>query len=681
MVKLTKDEKINSVVYGEERTDDKKLKLKLKLKVWDKINQMVDVENVNKKNRYSNIFSGDNEVGTFLNKINKQELWELNKIVDEGICAKCGVCSIVCPNQEIIFDDYPYVTIDCPRKGHGSCIDVCPRMSTGSHLIRSELDLKEEYYSTPLFEGNSNKVINYILEKLVDEKKVDGAIFVGNYKWKPVSMIVTDKDGLNDTSKEQYAISALDAINEAAFMGLEKIVVVGLPCQIAGLRNVQNYELKNGHDLEVNAGGITARLPKIEYLISIFCKEKYEHEEMLNVLNKKGISIDDVQNFELTEHKIIVTANDEKVDIFYDEINPSTGCFMCKDFEGELADISIGDTGSGENESTVIIRTEKGCEVKKYLELNEGINFEDLQRLKQVKIDRFQNEIQRRLEEKQYNSYYYLAKYPNLISAPYGLYNIILPTPLAGYYNPDTVIDIAKIAKDFECDLKVTNRENFHYEKVQAKDVEAIMIRLDQIKGLNKYYPSGLLSVCPGEEHCEIGQIDTKELSLKCYEILESVNLNNKFKISIAGCPYPCVNYSLTDFGVFHKKYPITNEENCKGCDRCVQKCRQNAIEVVGDVAKVDYDKCIGCALCFKNCPHDSKEVKFEGYQVHIGGNKAPNYQEALTFEVGSEKEVLKLLKNTLTIMKNERLNNKERLVPLINRIGKDEFLKLLNSL
>lgn len=49
MVKLTKDEKINSVVYGEERTDDKKLKLKLKLKVWDKINQMVDVENVNKK--------------------------------------------------------------------------------------------------------------------------------------------------------------------------------------------------------------------------------------------------------------------------------------------------------------------------------------------------------------------------------------------------------------------------------------------------------------------------------------------------------------------------------------------------------------------------------------------------------------------------------------------------------
>ena len=51
MVKLTKDEKINSVVYGEERTDDKKLKLKLKLKVWDKINQMVDVENVNKKNQ------------------------------------------------------------------------------------------------------------------------------------------------------------------------------------------------------------------------------------------------------------------------------------------------------------------------------------------------------------------------------------------------------------------------------------------------------------------------------------------------------------------------------------------------------------------------------------------------------------------------------------------------------
>lgn len=55
-----------------------------------------------------------------------------------------------------------------------------------------------------------------------------------------------------------------------------------------------------------------------------------------------------------------------------------------------------------------------------------------------------------------------------------------------------------------------------------------------------------------------------------------------------------------------HKNAPDTRRDctaGCLGCGKCVTSCPKQAIEVRGNVARIDYEKCVGCGLCAKNCP------------------------------------------------------------------------------
>ena len=55
-----------------------------------------------------------------------------------------------------------------------------------------------------------------------------------------------------------------------------------------------------------------------------------------------------------------------------------------------------------------------------------------------------------------------------------------------------------------------------------------------------------------------------------------------------------------------HKKAIDTRRDctaGCIGCGMCVRSCEYQAIEVRGNVARVDYNKCVGCGKCAANCP------------------------------------------------------------------------------
>lgn len=41
----------------------------------------------------------------------------------------------------------------------------------------------------------------------------------------------------------------------------------------------------------------------------------------------------------------------------------------------------------------------------------------------------------------------------------------------------------------------------------------------------------------------------------------------------------------------------------CIGCMLCVKQCEFGAIEVVNNIAHIDYDKCVGCGKCAQKCP------------------------------------------------------------------------------
>jgi len=43
---------------------------------------------------------------------------------------------------------------------------------------------------------------------------------------------------------------------------------------------------------------------------------------------------------------------------------------------------------------------------------------------------------------------------------------------------------------------------------------------------------------------------------------------------------------------------------SCIGCGKCVKVCPGNAIEIVDNLAQIDYDKCTSCGKCVEVCPH-----------------------------------------------------------------------------
>jgi ferredoxin len=45
------------------------------------------------------------------------------------------------------------------------------------------------------------------------------------------------------------------------------------------------------------------------------------------------------------------------------------------------------------------------------------------------------------------------------------------------------------------------------------------------------------------------------------------------------------------------------SEEDCAGCEACVERCPMNALEMRDNVARVDPRRCIGCGVCNSACP------------------------------------------------------------------------------
>lgn len=253
----------------------------------------------------------------------------------------------------------------------------------------------------------------------MNDGKIDGAVVIGGSHWKPSSMLVTNsKDLLNvhkmdidSTPKSKYSISSLNALIKAGEMGFEKIAVVGLPCQVAGLRNIQYHQYIAKHGAERGWNGRPSKIPKIEYVLGLFCTEKFEYSKILDKINNLGINIDDVVKFDVKGPNFIVSTDSKDFEIKLSDIEPSPGCLMCRDFDAELSDISFGEKGSPKGYSTVVIRTEKGEIIKDYFDFNDDVDIKEIDFMRDFKEKRFQKEIAHRKETGKSNSYYYLWRF------------------------------------------------------------------------------------------------------------------------------------------------------------------------------------------------------------------------------------------------------------------------------
>ncbi len=208
--------------------------------------------------------------------------------------------------------------------------------------------------------GQDGGFVTALLNYLLDKKLIDGAIVGGveNKTWKPKAMLATDKKEIRSSAGSRYSASPnLAALKEAKERGLERLAVVGLPCQIEGVRKMEEYPL-----VEVDLAG------RIKYTISLFCSKNYLYSMLQDLVVKKyKVKLEDVTKFDIKGKNVFVYTGDKCTEIPIVELEGYVrkGCYVCPDYTGKLADFAVGAVGSPKGWSTVIMRSKEAEEIVK----------------------------------------------------------------------------------------------------------------------------------------------------------------------------------------------------------------------------------------------------------------------------------------------------------------------------
>jgi coenzyme F420 hydrogenase subunit beta len=101
----------------------------------------------------------------------------------------------------------------------------------------------------------------------------------------------------------------------------------------------------------------------VDLKIGLLCMETFNHESFMEYLEGEGVDASKVEKFEIKSGRFIAhTGSDEPYSVklrkVKDNVRPC--CHSCGDFTSEFADLSVGNVGTPDGWSTVIVRNERG---------------------------------------------------------------------------------------------------------------------------------------------------------------------------------------------------------------------------------------------------------------------------------------------------------------------------------
>ncbi len=289
----------------------------------------------------------------------------LVEVIKPERCVACGSCVSVCPVDAISFvDGNPKLTGKCTVCG--ACYEACPRVEhgygefeagalgrnrfadetthgilLGAYAVRTlQPEVKEH--------AQDGGAVTSILISCLDEGA--SAVVAGldeEKVWSPVPVLARDNHTVIECAGTKYTSAPmLLAVKQAEKEGIKKLAFVGTPCQIHALRRRQ----KNTSKTDTLALGL-------------FCMETFDYDRLMAYLREQGVDPAKVTKFEIKSGKFIAHMGGEppfevKIRKLKDLARPC--CRICQDYTSELADLSVGNVGSPEGWSSVLVRTDKG---------------------------------------------------------------------------------------------------------------------------------------------------------------------------------------------------------------------------------------------------------------------------------------------------------------------------------
>ncbi|MBT3192155.1 MAG: 4Fe-4S binding protein [Verrucomicrobia bacterium] len=286
------------------------------------------------------------------------------EVIDLGLCARCGICSGVCPVDVISHNarGYPELTGECIQCGR--CVDTCPGADVDFPALSRELFGKE--YDPDSTWGEQRRVVvghpsddtvrkngasggltTALLLYLLKTGKIEGAGVVGmdpEYPSRPKAILATTEEELRAAAKSKYTIvPSMEVLSE---MRKRKgpFAVVALPCQIHGLRKMVKTD--------------PALAGKVKYILGLYCHYNMEPDGHLDCLRALGIDPDEIAVFEFRgggwpggfravmkngEEKQLHHINIKNIMTVMLRLYGSKRCYMCTDALCEFGDVGLGD--------------------------------------------------------------------------------------------------------------------------------------------------------------------------------------------------------------------------------------------------------------------------------------------------------------------------------------------------
>ena len=203
-------------------------------------------------------------------------------------------------------------------------------------------------------------IVTQLFAYALEEGIIDGAIVAGpgDEPWKPVPVVATTVDELLAARGTKYNISPnMQLIKEATrSYGLDKVGIVGTPCQIQALRKGQLYPV-----------GLRDVPDKIALAIGIFCMENFPYQSIVQLVeDHANTKLENVTKMDIGKGKFwVYTGRGATVQLPLKITHKyeQAGCHVCLDYVSNLADVSTGSVGSPDGWSTVFVRTKNGEDI------------------------------------------------------------------------------------------------------------------------------------------------------------------------------------------------------------------------------------------------------------------------------------------------------------------------------
>ncbi|MBN2185238.1 MAG: Coenzyme F420 hydrogenase/dehydrogenase, beta subunit C-terminal domain [Candidatus Krumholzibacteriota bacterium] len=271
---------------------------------------------------------------------------------DKALCLQCGLCYMVCPQTHPMEDEIDEVYNW--KEPIGNFMDIFSARSTDFEIRKDATD---------------GGVVTALLVNMLEEGKIDGAIVShGKSLLKREARVATTREEIIKSAGSHFSelphleevgegysnfVPVVKSLHELGSGKLEKVAIVGTPCQINALRKMQT--------LNVVPSDI------VIFSIGLFCMQCFEMERLMDkpFIKQHGLKLEDIARVNIKEDFMIKMKSGLTVHIPLEEIEPMArpACLSCNFFSNDYADISVGGLGSIVGYTSVMVRTIKGKEM------------------------------------------------------------------------------------------------------------------------------------------------------------------------------------------------------------------------------------------------------------------------------------------------------------------------------